>query len=247
MTTGDRSSEVPDGHDVTSGVRHDLRHELATLRTLLDVAVEDGSLDADAVRRVVATAHTEVGVALDLLEALPIPTPRAPLRGEPAHGAVTRRPAAMPSSADLPVCEVDAVLRAAADATTSREHRVAVDAVAPLHVAMRHIELTRVARNLLGNALAATPPGGTVRLIAQQDAPTRGRPRQESATRSYVRLEFHDEGPGPGATGFHRTGGLGLDVVRSLVLPAGGWLVLGRSPFGGACASVILPAPAADA
>ena len=208
---------------MTSGVRHDLRHELATLRALLDVAAGDGSLDADAVRRVVATAQTEVGFALDLLETLPIPSPRAPLPGEGAQGVDPRPPA------DAPVCEVDAVLRAAADATAARGRTIRVESVAPLHVAVRRTDLTRIARNLLGNALAATPPGGTVRLLARQE-------------RGHVRLEFHDEGPGPGPAGFSRGGGLGLDVVRSLVLPAGGWLVLGRSPSGGACAAVTLPA-----
>jgi signal transduction histidine kinase len=56
-----------------------------------------------------------------------------------------------------------------------------------------------------------------------------------------VRIEVHDDGRGPGSGSFHRPGGVGLSVVRSLVLPAGGWLVLGRSPQGGACAAVTLP------
>jgi signal transduction histidine kinase len=119
-----------------------------------------------------------------------------------------------------------------------------VDSHGPLHVVMPRIGLARIVRNLLGNALVATPPGGTVRLLARRDGARPGGNGIRGVTQSHVRLEIHDEGPGPGRVGFHRGGGLGLDVVRSLVLPSGGWLVLGRSRFGGACAAVTLPSPA---
>lgn len=218
-----------------SGVRHDLRHELATLRTLLAVAGDDPSLDAAGIRRLLTVAQGEVGLAFDLLDALPIPSPRAPSRSETAS----------PGPTDIGArSEVSGVLRAAATATAPKGRSIDVDAPAPLYVAMARTGLARVVRNLLGNALAATRSDGTVRLVARADAPPDQR-RRRGADRAYVRLEFHDDGPGPGPGGFHRGGGLGLDVVRSLVLPAGGWLVLGTSPLGGACATVTLPAPAA--
>lgn len=175
-----------------------------------------------------------MGFAFDLLDALPIPSPRAPHRSETDPD---RRPTATQDAQS----DVAAVLRAAAAATQPRGHSIQVDAEGPLHVAMPRTALARVVRNLLGNALAASPRGGTVRLVARRDeAPGTSAP----VTGSHVRVEVHDDGPGPGARGFHREGGLGLEVVRSLVLPAGGWLVLGTSPDGGACAAVTLPAPA---
>src|SRR5829696_1533338 len=97
MTTGDRSRPVPDALRATSGVRHDLRHELATVRTLLAVAGEDPSLDAADIRRLLVTAQSEVGFALDLLDALPIPSPRAPFRGETVPTPTPPAPLASPT------------------------------------------------------------------------------------------------------------------------------------------------------
>jgi signal transduction histidine kinase len=206
---------------VSSGVRHDLRHELATLRTLFAVAQDDPTLDPAGLRALLATATGEVSYALDLLDTLPGESVGVPAVDQPTHGQY----------ADLAGVLRDAVAAAAPGGAS-----VVVEAAGPLYVAMSRTALVRVLRNLLGNAVTATGGGGTVVLRAERLDPD-----------GYIRLEIHDDGPGPGRAGFSRPGGQGLTVVRSLVLAAGGWLVLGRSPTsGGTCASVTLPAARKD-
>jgi signal transduction histidine kinase len=102
------------------------------------------------------------------------------------------------------------------------------------------VSLARVVRNLLGNALA-TPGGSTVLLRGMRVAGPAG---SGEPGPPHVRLEVHDDGRGPAPAGFRRSGGIGLEVVRSIVVPVGGWLVLGSSPVGGACAAVTLPGAA---
>jgi signal transduction histidine kinase len=207
--------QAPPGEGISSDVRHDLRHELATLRTLFAVAQDEPDLDPAELRSLLATATGEVSYALDLLDAVP------------QAGSL---PAAGPSS-PAPRTDLAAVLSDAA-AVARGGVVVHVEAVGPLYVSMPRTALVRVVRNLLGNAVAALDGTGTVLLRAEcigADGP--------------VRLEIHDDGPGPGRSGFSPSGGQGLTVVRTLVLTAGGSLVLGRSPSGGTCASVTLPVP----
>jgi len=228
MIRGNRNRVVPDVRPPPSGIRHDLRHQLATLQNLFSGAVSDPSALVD-------TARSEVGYAMELLDALPSGSPAIPV---PRSGSRTPQPT---GSESPDVSDVAGVLRTAARASVAGGRTVLVDARPPLHVAMSRTGLVRVVRNLLGNAVSAAGPSGTVLLRATQVDPCSVRQSRGDAIRSHVRLDVHDDGPGPGKTGFHRSGGVGLDVVRSLILPAGGWLVLGRSPYGGACASVTLP------
>jgi len=205
-------------------LRHDLRHELATLQALV-AAAGDSTLDRDRVDELLATAGTQVGQALQLLDDLgtDLPTP-APARTAPparAHRTVAE-------------CDVEPVLRSAARASAPSGRAVSVDCASPWRVLLPRTALVRVVGNLLRNAVAATDVGGTVQLAAVEVPTGSGHP-------THLRIEVHDDGPGPGPDGFSRAGGIGLSVVRSLVLPAGGWLVLGRSPLGGACAAVTLP------
>ena len=132
-----------------------------------------------------------------------------------------------------PRCRLDAVVRAAGLTAVGPVARLAVEAEAELWAPLDATSASRVVRNLLDNALAAAGARGGVLVRAGQH-PGGGGP--------WVRLEVHDDGPGPGPRGFARGGGTGLDVVRALVLPSGGWLSLGTSPLGGALAAVTLPA-----
>jgi signal transduction histidine kinase len=116
-----------------------------------------------------------------------------------------------------------------------------VDCPGQWQVALPRPALVRVVGNLLRNAITATGAGGTVQLRAVELPVQAAGTGQLGLDPTHVRIEVHDDGPGPGPDGFHRGGGLGLSIVRSLVLPTGGWLVLGRSPLGGACAAVTLP------
>jgi signal transduction histidine kinase len=214
MSRRTAAPQAPFRDGVSPDVRHDLRHELATLRTLFAVAQDEPDLDPTELRSLLATATGEVSYALDLLDAVP---------GAPVPAG---RPTAPASRTDLAGVLSDAA------AVVPGGVVVTVEATAPLCVSMARTALVRVVRNLLGNAVAAMNGTGTVLLRAERigvDGP--------------VRFEIHDDGPGPGRSGFSRSGGQGLTVVRTLVLSAGGSLVLGRSPSGGTCASVTLPAP----
>ena len=206
-----------------AGVRHDLRHELATLQALVASAQRDAATDPSSLQALLATASAEIRYALDLVDGLPTDvTPGS--AGAPVSGQV---------------CDLDAVLRSAATAAGGGGRSVTVTSEPRLLVPVPSVSLTRAVRNLLGNALAA-PGGSTVLLRGMRVLP--GPAGSDHSGSEYVRLEVHDDGRGPARSGFRRSGGIGLEVVRSIVVPAGGWLVLGRSPSGGTCAAVTLPA-----
>lgn len=199
-----------------AGVRHDLRHGLAGLQALLR-SVPPGSAGLSSV---LDAASAEVRYVMDLVDVLPSPDTDA--------GAVL---APGPVGA---VCDLADVVRAAARAAAWSDRTLTVDCPASLRVALAAPAASRMVRNLLGNALAA--PAGTAVLLRGQLLPGSG-------TGDSVLLEVHDDGRGTAAKDFSRPGGVGLEVVRSLVLGAGGWLCLGPSPRGGVRAAVTLPAP----
>ncbi|MGY1740277.1 MULTISPECIES: sensor histidine kinase [unclassified Blastococcus] len=203
---------------ISPGVRHDLQHVLATLQAVLSVADSADTLPPEELREFVRTARSEAVHALAVLDSLPAQDPGDP----PACGAAAGT-------------DADVVLRGVARTAVSTGCAVTVRSRPRLFVPMSQTALTRVVRNLLTNALAASGPEGAVELHARRiEGVPGGRPAP-------IRIEVHDDGPGFPDDGVHRIGGQGLGVVRSLVLSAGGWLVLGRSPLGGACAVVTLP------
>jgi signal transduction histidine kinase len=207
-----------------AGIRHDLAHALATVRVLIGAAqAEQEAFQAQA-PALLGTAEQELEYASSLVGVL---APTVQQAGSPAD---------WPGDPAGESCDLTDVLRRAARALAPDGRSVTIEAPDELPAAMPATALNRVVRNLLGNALAAAGPEGNVLLRAAtvEDGTT-------PSSSPNVRLEVHDDGPGPGGVGFSRVGGRGLDVVRSLVLPSGGWLVLGRSPWGGAYASVTLP------
>jgi two-component system heavy metal sensor histidine kinase CusS len=237
MTVHDLDRWRPAGAGSTPSLRHDLRHELATLQALL-AAAGDAALPRERVDALLATAGAQVGQAMQLLEALGDTLPSPAHRTQPAGRG--RRPATEQS------CEVEPVLRSAVRASAPTDRSISVSCPGTWRVALPRTALVRVVGNLLRNAVSATGPGGAILLTATPEpAADAGQQHPGRPAPGHVRIEVHDDGPGPGAHGFHRPGGVGLSVVRSLVLPAGGWLVLGRSPHGGACAAVTLPLPPA--
>jgi signal transduction histidine kinase len=211
-------SLVPES-GISPGVRHDLQHVLSTLQAVLTVAGSD-ALTPGELHGFLRTARDEAVHALAVLDSAAEHAGTTPLPW-PATGSATT--------------DVDGVLRAVAAAATSAGRTVTVRSRPGLFVPLAHTGLSRVVRNLLTNAAVAAGDTGRVELHAAPVEGPAGEPVQ-------IRLEVHDDGPGFPAGGAHRSGGLGLGIVRSLVLPAGGWLVLGRSPLGGACAAVTLPA-----
>jgi signal transduction histidine kinase len=230
MTVHDIDQWRPASAGSAPSLRHDLRHELATVQALV-AAAGDPTLDRGRIAVLIATAGTQVGQALQLLDELgaALPTPTQPGTAPPAPGA---RPV-------ISGCDVEPVLQSAARASAASDRSITVSCAAPGRVLLPRTALVRVVGNLVRNAIAATEVGGTVQLRAVEVPRGSGQP-------AHLRVEVHDDGPGPGPDGFSRAGGVGLSVVRSLVLPAGGWLTMGRSPLGGACAAVTLPqAPSA--
>jgi signal transduction histidine kinase len=201
----------------SAGVRHDLRHGLSGLQALLE-SVRHEPADVSAV---LAAASVELRYVMGLVDGL-------------SSSAVDA--AAVPPSA-RGTCDLADVVRTAARAAAWSDRRIDLDCPDSAPVALGASAATRVVRNLLGNALAA--PGGTAVLVQVRPVPGAGAGDATGA----LRLEVHDDGSGPDDGDFSRPGGIGLDVVRSLVLGAGGWLCLGRSASGGVRAAVTLPAP----
>jgi two-component system nitrogen regulation sensor histidine kinase GlnL len=114
-------------------------------------------------------------------------------------------------------------------------------------------QLTQVVLNLVKNAIEASPPGGTIKIITRMSTDF---PLPASApggrTIPLICLEIVDEGPGFPAgissrlfTPFFTTktdgAGLGLSVAHSLMKRHGGMLELANGPEGGAVARCYLP------
>jgi signal transduction histidine kinase len=103
--------------------------------------------------------------------------------------------------------------------------------VVPAHVPLDAVDLRDVVDVLIDNVFAHTPEGTAFSVVV--------RPGDDG-----VRLVVSDRGPGPVATA-HRSRpghtGLGLEIVRRTVEPAGGEVEIGAAPEGGTVVGVRLP------
>lgn len=103
-----------------------------------------------------------------------------------------------------------------------------IDVVAqPVSVRVHPAVVIRILANLLDNACRAAGPQGRVQLVAE---PAKGG--------ALLAVADSGDGLGRGAAG---RASLGLDIVRALVLEAGGSLDFGVSDLGGVCVTVTLP------
>jgi signal transduction histidine kinase len=134
-------------------------------------------------------------------------------------------------------CDAVAVVRgrAAYWAPLAEDQRraLAIDLPAePAPVPLDEVDLRDVVDVLIDNVFAHTPEGTAFSVVVSPDG--------EDA----VRLEVSDAGPGLGAQRLQGPGhtGLGLEIVRRTVEPAGGSLEIGAAPKGGTVVSVRLPA-----
>ncbi len=206
---------------------HQLRTPLAALRLRLENIEADGPRHR---REDLDGALAEVARLTDLVESLLI---------------LARAEDAPAPSVDVPLVPVvEARLDAWSAVAAERGVHLAAD-VADVGVRSEPGRLEQVLDNLLSNALDAAPAGSVVRVGVQRAG-------------EHVAISVRDGGPGmtleqqarafdrfwrsPGSRGARSGFGLGLPIVRRLVLADGGDVTLGHAPEGGLAVTVSLPA-----
>ena len=202
----------------TADAAHELRTPLAALRVQAEVAML--ASDDTARRKALVQVMTGIDRATRLVEQL-LALARQEGAGEGAELV----------SLDLTALARNALADAEPEAA---RHAIALTLDAPTaHVVLRADEaaLAVLLRNLLGNALRHTPPGGQVRVGVREEA-------------SVIDLTVEDSGPGiapderarvqgrfyrvPGTPG--HGSGLGLAIVRAIAERHGAALTLDASP-----------------
>ncbi|WP_063002715.1 sensor histidine kinase [Nocardia mikamii] len=139
--------------------------------------------------------------------------------------------------------DLDDVAAIALDAVGGRDHVTITKNLRPVRIRGDARSLTRVARNLLGNALihthsiveihtSRTPP--RAELIIDDDGPGIPVAERERVFQRFVRLQ-DDRGRDSGGTG------LGLAIVAEIVAAHHGTVTIGDSPYGGTRVVVGLP------
>ena len=183
--------------------RHDLRQPLAAVSMLVYALAHADDLQPPA-RRQLAEVRRQVDWALDLLR-------------DEEEGLV----------------QIVDIGETIADHCTAGAGACVVSFVqaTPARVAVNPVELTRVVRNLLDNAIRASGAGGCVEVMVDRD--------EADAV-----LEVSDSGPGFGRLApVHCHGLVG---VRRFVERYGGRLLFGTSSLGGAAVTLRLPLTLGD-
>ena len=215
--------------ELSASLAHEIRNPLTGVRSLAQRLAED-TVDEPRRRRYAQVILEEVGRVERLVTNLL---------------GVARRPARGPVQGSTPLEELfdDLLLLLGARAEKAGV-RLTADAQR-LAAATAREPLAQALLNLLFNAVALTPEGGTVELLARREA-------------GEVRVLVRDEGPGvpeplreriwePFFTGGSGTG-LGLAVVRRLARQQGWAVEVGDAPGGGAEFALRIPeAPPAEA
>jgi signal transduction histidine kinase len=193
----------------------DLSHRLRTPVTALRIDVEgvDDDTLAERLRQHVGTLQRSIDAIVN--EA------RRPVRHDMAS-----------------TCDAVAVVRERvaywSPLAEDQGRALAVDLAAePAPVPLDAVDLRDVVDVLIDNVFAHTPEGVAFEVSLRRDGT------------EAVRLVVSDHGPGPVATapGAGRPGhtGLGLEIVRRTVEPAGGTVEIGAAPKGGTVVGVRLP------
>lgn len=212
---------------------HQLRTPLAVLNTQAEYALRQS--EVGEMRPAVEAFHNSLGSAIRLTNQL-----LSLSRAEPVNGLV-----APPQKVDLAAVARDMVvdllpLAARKQIDLGYEGR----ADEPAMVSGQPILLREMVANLIDNALRYTPEGGLVTVAV--DWPAEGG----------IRLTVRDNGPGIPAehrenvfrrffrldTGDTLGSGLGLSIVREIVLAHAGEIALADAPGGGLLVTVRLPA-----
>ncbi|MQY19147.1 sensor histidine kinase [Nocardia macrotermitis] len=212
-----------------SDASHELRSPLATVLSGLELARDHpGAFDTELAARTLLPEAERMRYLIDDLLMLA---------------------AADENGLTVPVTDVDLddvaaialeATRHPADVTLARQFN-------PVRVRGDARSLTRVARNLLGNAITHTTSIVTIRtvrtlsgaqLIVDDDGPGIPVSERERVFERFVRLQ-DDRGRDSGGAG------LGLAIVAEIVAAHGGTVTIEDSPYGGARVLVKLPLPQA--
>jgi signal transduction histidine kinase len=200
-------------HFIPADIRHDLVHQLATIRALTAAAllVPEGARRLELLRLIDAES-SEVDALLAQL---------GPSGGPQGGEAV--------DVADLVRSVIEPLVP-----TTEAALAVSETDVGPAEIS--RVALRRILRNLIENAVRAAPAGRVeVRVRAGGPGPQVG-----VRTSDGVTVEVADSGPGFGR-GPRGLASQGLSIVAELAAAAGGGVDIGRSELGGASVTVFLP------
>ena len=226
--------------DLVAWTSHDLRTPLTSIRALVE-ALHDGVVDdPETVRRYYRTLRSDVMALNRLIDDL------FELAQLEAGGVELEM-----ASHDLEELVTDVLARFRAVAADREVTLAAEIADSVGAVTMNADKIDRVLANLVGNALAHTPPGGTVQVVA-------------SRTGEGVKVTVADSGPGFAEADLPRvfeqfyrgeaarsraTGGagLGLAIAHGLVQAHEGRIWAENPPAGGALVGFVIPSPQADA
>jgi signal transduction histidine kinase len=216
--------------DFTADASHELRSPLAVILAETSLALEE-SLDAEDSRRAMGIIHEQATSMNEMIYAL-LTLTRVETIG--AHREI------------VPLVEVvDRAVRQCALTAREREVDVTAGVAAGLFVHAEPALLIRAVRNVLDNAIKASPSGSAVDIQAHRDG-------------SSIVLEIRDDGPGIGSDDLERifepfyqvekartpgdSHGLGLAICRRIVAAHGGEVTADSRIGEGACFRIILPA-----
>jgi signal transduction histidine kinase len=221
--------------ELVAFMSHDLRTPLAGVRALAEALEDDVVEDVPAaLRQLQVTVDRMTGLVDDLFELSRLTTDPQPR---------SRRLVSMVEIVDDIVSELEAAarrsgVRLVADLPAAPE-RLAVSADAE--------ELTRAVTNLVANGIRHTPPGGTVRLVAERGEDRRVRIAVEDGCGGIASGDLErvfDVGwrADPDRGSPDRGAGLGLAISRGLVELHEGSIAVRNIPAG--CRFTVLLPPA---
>lgn len=223
-------------HRFTADASHELRSPLSVILAEASLALEE-PLDAGAYRTALATIYDQASGMREMVSALLTLAREETLTSLSGSG----NGEGVVSLANV----VDRAVRQSRATAEERGVTVSTDVPSNLAVAGSDTLLLRAIRNLVDNALRASPVGGTVQILSRRD--------HDSVT-----LTVQDEGPGIPVDDLERvfepffqvnkartpgdSHGLGLAICRRIVRAHGGEVTASTPPEGGARLVVTLPA-----